>query len=49
MQGKKTRSGIFADCRLAKLNNFYFDQYNKPICVHGDPAYPLRSSSRGVF
>lgn len=49
-EGKKHDSGMLADSGLlTKLNNHSFSPAGDPLCIYGDPAYPLRVHLQGPF
>ena len=42
-EGRKHDSGMLADSGLLdNLEQFAFSPTGEPMCVYGDPAYPLR-------
>ena len=42
-EGRKHYAGMLADSGLLKeMGNFAFSPAGQPMCVYGDPAYPLR-------
>ncbi|XP_074634976.1 uncharacterized protein LOC141893464 [Acropora palmata] len=43
VEGRKHNAGMLADSGLLKdMRNFAFSLAGQPVCVYGDPAYPLR-------
>ena len=43
LEGRKHDAGMLADSRLLDdLEQFAFNQAGQPLCVYGDPAYPIR-------
>ena len=46
----KHDAGMLADWGLLRdLQQFAFDPAGQPLCVFGDPAYPLRIHLQGPF
>ena len=42
-EGRKHDAGMLADSGLLNdMRNFAFSPAGQPVCVYGDPAYPLR-------
>ncbi|KAK3727215.1 hypothetical protein QZH41_020352 [Actinostola sp. cb2023] len=50
VEGKKHDAGMLADSGLLNnLQQFAFNAAGQPLCVYGDPAYPLRIHLEGPF
>ena len=49
-EGKKHDAGILNDSGLLQdLEQYAFNPAGHPLCVYGDPAYPLRIHLQGPF
>jgi len=49
-EGRKHDAGMLADSGLLQdLQQFAFNPAGQPLCVYGDPAYPLRQHLQGPF
>ena len=49
-EGKKHDSGMLADSNLlTQLQQHSFSPNRQPLCIYGDPAYPLRIHLQGPF
>ena len=49
-EGRKHDAGMLADSDLlANLQAFAFSQVVDPLCIYGDPAYPLRVHLQAPF
>ena len=52
LEGRKNDPGMLATCNsglLHDLEQFVFNPAGHPLCVYGDPAYPLRIHLQGPF
>ena len=50
LEGRKHDAGMLADSGLLRdLEQFAFNPAGQPLCVYGDPAYPLRIHLQGPF
>ena len=50
VEGKRHDSGMLAQSNLLnQLQTWSFSQNNQPLCIYGDPAYPLRIHLQGPF
>ncbi|KAK3746634.1 hypothetical protein QZH41_012839 [Actinostola sp. cb2023] len=51
VEGRKHDSGMLADSEIYNndLTRNSFDPNGNPLCVYGDPAYPLRSHLGMLF
>ncbi|KAK3742549.1 hypothetical protein QZH41_017039 [Actinostola sp. cb2023] len=50
VEGRKHDAGMLADSGLLQdLQQFAFNPAGQPLCVYGDPAYPLRQHLQGPF
>ena len=50
VEGKKHDSGMLADSNLlTQLQQHSFSPNRQPLCIYGDPAYPLRIHLQGPF
>lgn len=50
VEGRKHDSGMLADSNLLNhLNQHSFDTNGNPLCIYGDPAYPLRVHLQAGF
>lgn len=49
-EGKRHDSGMLAESELLrKLQNHSFNLQGEPLCIYGDPAYPLRVHLQSCF
>ena len=49
-EGKRHDSGMLADSGLLQdLEAYAFSPAGLPMCIYGDPAYPLRVHLQGPF
>lgn len=49
-EGRKHDAGMLADSNLlANLQAFAFSRVGDPLCIYGDPAYPLRVHLHAPF
>ena len=49
-EGRKHDAGMLVDSGLLHdLEQFAFNPAGQPLCVYGDPAYPLRVHLQGPF
>ncbi|KAK3722869.1 hypothetical protein QZH41_020457 [Actinostola sp. cb2023] len=50
VEGRKHDAGMLADSGLlGELQQFAFSPTGQPMCIYGDPAYPLRVHLQGPF
>ena len=50
LEGRRHDAGMLADSRLLRnLERFAFNPAGQPLCIYGDPAYPLRIHLQGPF
>ena len=50
LEGKRHDAGMLADSKLLNsLEHFAFNPAGQPLCLYGDPAYPLRIHLQGPF
>ena len=50
VEGKRHDSGMLADSGLLnQLQQHSFDTGGRPLCIYGDPAYPLRVHLQSGF
>lgn len=50
LEGRKHDAGMLADSHLAQdLNQFSYSPDGHPMCIYGDPAYPLRVHIQAPF
>lgn len=50
IEGRKHDAGILADTSLMEdLNHHAYSTAGHPMCIYGDPAYPLRVHLQGPF
>lgn len=50
LEGRKHDAGILTDSQLLRdLGQYAFSPTGVPLCVYGDPAYPLRIHLQGPF
>ena len=50
IEGKRHDSGMLADSGLlGNLEQYAFSPNGTPLCIHGDPAYPLRIHLQAPF
>ena len=50
LEGRRHDAGMLADSRLLRnLEHFAFNPAGQPLCIYGDPAYPLRILLQGPF
>lgn len=50
VEGRRHDSGMLADSGLFnQLRQHSFDRNNQPLCIYGDPAYPLRVHLQSGF
>ena len=50
MEGKRHDAGMLRDSQLLqKLLQYSFDTRGQPLCIYGDPAYPLRIHLQSPF
>ena len=50
VEGKRHDSGLLADSGLlSDLSRYSFAPDGTPLCIYGDPAYPLRVHLQGPF
>ena len=50
LEGRRHDAGMLADSRLLdSLEHFAFNPAGQPLCLYGDPAYPLRIHLQGPF
>ena len=49
-EGRKHDAGMLADSNLlADLNPYALSPAGRPLCIYGDPAYPLRVNLQSPF
>ena len=49
-EGRKHDAGMLTDSNLlADLNRYAISAAGQPLCIYGDPAYPLRVNLQGPF
>ena len=49
-EGRRHDTGILADSGLLQnLERYAFSRGGQPMCLYGDPAYPLRVHLQGPF
>ena len=49
-EGRKHDASMLADSGLLRdLQQYAFDHGGQPMCLYGDPAYPLRVHLQGPF
>jgi len=47
-EGRKHDGGMLTDSNLmTDLNRYATSAAGQPLCIHGDPAYPLRVNLQG--
>lgn len=50
LEGRRHDAGMLAESGLLQqLNQFAFSTTNSPMCLYGDPAYPLRIHLQAPF
>ena len=50
LEGRRHDAGMLRDSHLLKsLQMFAFNLHGKPMCIYGDPAYPLRIHLQAPF
>ena len=50
LEGRKHDAGMLTDSQLLRdLGQYAFSPTGVPLCVYGDPAYPLRIHLQGPF
>ena len=49
-EGRKHDAGMLTDSNLlGDLNRYAISAAGQPLCIYGDPAYPLRVNLQGPF
>ena len=50
LEGRRHDAGMLQDSQLLQsLHMFVFDLHGQPMCIYGDPAYPLRIHLQAPF
>ena len=47
VESRRHDSGVLVDSGLQEFSHYSFALDGTPLCVHGDPAYPLRAHLQG--